>query len=55
MPLSFWIVFNAAILLLLVLDLTVANHKRQVIPFKKALLLSAFWIRLAVAFAVFVH
>src|SRR6266853_1825936 len=55
MPISFWIVFNAVILLLLFLDLAVANRKRQVIPFKQALLMSAFWIGLAVAFAVFVH
>src|SRR5690349_2073609 len=44
MPISFWIIFNAAILLLLFLDLAVANRKRQVIPFKRALLMSAFWI-----------
>src|SRR5689334_7803817 len=55
MPISFWIVFNAAILLLLFLDLAVANRKRQVIPFKQALLMSAFWIGLAMVFAVFVH
>src|SRR6478735_10367982 len=55
MPISFWIVFNAVILLLLFLDLAVANRKRHVIPFKEALLMSAFWIGLAVAFAVFVH
>src|SRR6266571_3819788 len=55
MPISFWIVFNAVILLLLFLDLAVANRKRQVIPFKQALLMSAFWIGLAVVFAVFVH
>src|SRR5580765_7325017 len=55
MPIHFWIIFNAVILLLLVLDLTVANHKRQVIPCKQALLVSAFWIGLAVAFAVLVH
>lgn len=55
MPISFWIVFNAVILFLLFLDLAVANRKRQVIPFKQALLMSAFWIGLAVAFAVLVH
>src|SRR6478672_5477245 len=55
MPISFWIIFNAVILLLLFLDLAVANRKRQVIPFKQALLMSAFWIGLALAFAVFVH
>ena len=55
MPISFWIVFNAVILLLLFLDLAVANRTRHVMPFKQALFMSAFWIGLAVAFAVFVH
>jgi tellurite resistance protein TerC len=50
-----WIIFNAAILLLLVFDLAVLSRKRQVMPFKQALLMSAFWIALAAAFAVFVH
>jgi tellurite resistance protein TerC len=55
MHIGFWIVFNAAILLLLFLDLAVASRKRRVVPFKQALLMSAFWIGLAMAFAVFVH
>jgi tellurite resistance protein TerC len=55
MHIGFWIVFNAAILVLLFLDLAVANRKRRVVPFKQALLMSAFWIGLAMAFAVFVH
>jgi len=55
MHIWFWIVFNAAILVLLFLDLTVINRKHQPVPFKKALLMSAFWIGLAMAFAVFVH
>src|SRR5712671_2212345 len=55
MHIWFWIVFNAAILILLVLDLTVVSRKHRVVPFKQALLMSAFWIGLAVAFAVFVH
>jgi tellurite resistance protein TerC len=55
MHIWFWIVFNAAILVLLFLDLTVINRKHQAVPFKKALLMSAFWIGLAMAFAVFVH
>src|SRR6478735_1921030 len=55
MPISFWIVFNAVILLLLFLDLAVANRKYSVIPFKQAMLMSAFWIALALGFAVFVH
>jgi tellurite resistance protein TerC len=55
MHISFWIIFNAGILILLLLDLAVWNRGSGVVPFKKALLTSAFWIGLAVAFAVFVH
>ena len=47
----FWILFNAAILLLLFLDLAVLNRGTRVITFKKALLGSAIWIALAIAFA----
>src|SRR6266849_3853965 len=55
MHIWFWIVFNAVILLLLFLDLAVLNRGNQVVPLKKALLASAFWIVLAMGFAVFVH
>ena len=55
MHIWFWIVFNAAILVLLIFDLTVVSRKHRVVPFKQALLMSAFWIGLAMAFAVFVH
>ena len=55
MHIWFWIAFNAVILLLLVLDLTVVSRKHRTVPFKQALLMSAFWIGLAMAFAVFVH
>jgi TerC family integral membrane protein len=55
MPIIFWIAFNAAILALLVFDLAVLSRQRQVIAFKQALLMSLFWIGLAVAFGVFVH
>ena len=55
MHIGFWIVFNAAILVLLFLDLAVLNRGHRVIPFKNALLMSAFWISLALAFAVFIH
>jgi tellurite resistance protein TerC len=40
---------------LLVLDLTVVSRKHRRVPFKQALLMSAFWIGLAMAFAVFVQ
>lgn len=55
MHIGFWIVFNAVILLLLFLDLAVVNRSYRVMPFRQALLMSAFWIGLALAFAVFVH
>ena len=55
MSIWFWIIFNAAILLLLFLDLAVWNRGGRVVPFKQALLSSAVWIALAFAFAVFIH
>jgi tellurite resistance protein TerC len=55
MHIWFWIAFNAVILLLLFLDLTVVSRKHRRVPFKQALLMSAFWIGLAMAFAVFVQ
>jgi tellurite resistance protein TerC len=55
MNILFWIIFNAAILVLLFLDLAVWNRKGRVVPFKQALLNSACWIALALAFAGFIH
>jgi tellurite resistance protein TerC len=55
MSISFWIIFNVAILILLFLDLAVWNRGSAVIPFKKALASSAIWIALALGFAVFIH
>lgn len=55
MSISFWIIFNAAILVLLFLDLAVFNRSGRTVPFKTALLGSAAWIALAGSFAVFVH
>ena len=48
MPVSiwFWIIFNAAILLLLFLDLAVWNRGNRVLSFKKALRNTAIWIAL---------
>jgi tellurite resistance protein TerC len=53
--LSFWIVFNAAILVLLFLDLAVWNREGRVLAFKHALLSAALWITLAFLFAAFIH
>src|SRR5215471_7748085 len=55
MSISFWIIFNAAILILLFLDLAVWNRGSGPIPFKKALVSSAVWIALAMGFAVLIH
>lgn len=55
MHIGFWIAFNAVILILLGLDLVVLNRSHHVIPFKQALRMSAFWIALAMGFAVFIH
>src|SRR5262245_11505010 len=55
MNISFWIIFNAGILLLLFLDLAVWNRGGGAVPFKRALLSSAIWIGLALAFAAFIH
>jgi len=55
MHIGFWIVFNAAILILLFLDLAVLSRSHQVVPFKHAMRMSLFWIGLAAGFAVFIH
>jgi tellurite resistance protein TerC len=55
MNIVFWIIFNAVILALLVLDLVVLNRGGRVIPFKDALISSASWIALAGLFAIFIH
>lgn len=51
----FWLLFNAGVLTLLVLDLFVFNRKTEVVSVKSALWWSAFWIGLAVAFNIFVY
>jgi tellurite resistance protein TerC len=55
MHIWFWIVFNAAIVILLFLDLAVLGRSHRVVPFKQAVGMSAFWIALAAGFAVFIH
>ncbi|CAN5865326.1 TerC family protein [soil metagenome] len=47
---TFWVVFNAFILLMLGLDLLVFHRKAHVVKIKEALLWSAFWITLSLAF-----
>jgi tellurite resistance protein TerC len=52
--LVFWVIFNAAILTLLVLDLVVFHRKSTVVSVKQSLWWSAFWVGLAVGFGAFV-
>ncbi len=49
-PFSTWVIFNLFIAALLILDLVVFNNKNKDLSFKKALLLSGFWISLALIF-----
>jgi tellurite resistance protein TerC len=51
----FWVIFNAAVLTLLVLDLFVMNRKSETVSIKQALWWRAFWIGLAVAFNIFIY
>ncbi|HEY6308416.1 MAG TPA: TerC family protein [Candidatus Angelobacter sp.] len=55
MNISFWIIFNAVIIGLLVIDLAVLNRGGRVIPFTDALIGTASWIALAGLFAIFIH
>lgn len=47
-----WVAFNSFILALLILDLAVFHRRAHVIAIKEALLLSAFWIAIALLFNV---
>jgi tellurite resistance protein TerC len=53
--LYFWIGFNAFVVLMLVLDLTVFHRSAHTIKFKEAIAWSIFWISLAAIFAVIVY
>ncbi|HMS66360.1 MAG TPA: TerC family protein [Ignavibacteria bacterium] len=50
-----WIAFNLFIILMLALDLGVFQRKKHVIEIKEALIWSAIWILLALAFNVFIY
>lgn len=54
MPTSWWIGFNAMVLLLLALDLGVFNRKAHAVSVKEALGWSAVWISLAVGFGAWI-
>ena len=51
---TFWLGFNLFVLVMLALDLGVFHRKSHQVKFKEALLWSALWIGLALAFAVLV-
>jgi len=51
----FWVVFNAFVLLMLVLDLGVFHRKSHVVRFKEAIAWSFVWVSLAALFALLVY
>ncbi|GHA80033.1 TerC family protein [Pontibacter akesuensis] len=53
--LSFWILFNAFVLLMLGLDLFVFHRDAHEVKIKEALLTSLFWIALALGFNVLIY
>ena len=54
-PILFWVVFNAFVVLLLVLDLGIFHRRAHAIHFREAMLASMVWIALAGAFAAGVY
>jgi tellurite resistance protein TerC len=50
-----WVVFGVIVVVLLALDLGVFNRGPKHIPVKKALLMTAMWVTVALIFAVFVY
>jgi len=53
-PWSFWIGFNAAVLVLLVLDLTVLNRKQRTASMLESIVTTLVWVTLAVGFGFWV-
>ncbi|MBZ5524211.1 MAG: TerC family protein [Acidobacteriia bacterium] len=53
--LIFWIIFNAVIILLLMIDLVWINREGRVVPFRQSLLACAAWVSLALIFATVIH
>ncbi len=53
-PLWAWIAFTAFILVLLAFDLFVLHRKAREIPFREAMIYSAFWMGLALVFGIVV-
>jgi tellurite resistance protein TerC len=53
--LTFWILFNLFVLLMLALDLGVFHRKTHAIGFKEAMGWSVFWVSLAACFSILVY
>lgn len=53
--LHFWIIFNVAVIALLVLDLYVLNKKSETVTIKSALQWTAFWVGLAMGFNILIY
>jgi len=52
---TFWILFNVFVIVMLVLDLVVLNKKNHKVKVKEALWWTAFWVSLALCFNVLVY
>lgn len=55
MSLTFWILFNFFILVMLLLDLFVFHRKNRVMQVKEAFLWCGFWVSLAMIFNIMVY
>lgn len=53
--LTFWILFNVFVVIMLVLDLVVLNKKNHKVKVKEALWWTAFWVSLALCFNVLIY
>src|SRR5512142_1864002 len=53
--LLFWVLFNAFVVVMLVLDLSVFHRKAHAVRFREALGFSAMWIAMAALFAIGVY
>jgi tellurite resistance protein TerC len=54
-PVSFWLLFNAFVLVMLVLDLGLFHRKSREVSIREALLWSLFWIALALTFNILIY
>lgn len=54
-PIWFWVIFNAFIILLLILDLTLFHRKASVVSAKETAAICCFWVFLALLFGAGIH